>query len=128
MERTIRCLLVDDDIDDREIFLMIAATVGDHIRCETAGNGVEALELLQNETGEKPQYIFLDVNMPKMNGLECLEKIRRIESLKDCRVFMYSTTAEGSVVEKSKSLDAGFIVKPVDPNKLKETLTAIIGP
>jgi CheY-like chemotaxis protein len=128
MERTVRCLLVDDDIDDREIFLMMAATVGDHIRCETASNGVEALEILQDEAAEKPQYIFLDVNMPKMNGLECLEKIRAIDALKDCRVFMYSTTAEGGVIEKSKSLNAGFIVKPVNPNELKETLTAIIGP
>jgi len=126
MEKIIRCLLVDDDIDDREIFLMTLTELGGHIRCRTAANGVEALHLLEAEHTEPPDFIFLDINMPRMNGLDCLRQLRKSDRFDNSGIFIYSTTAEPSLVEQSKSLNAGFIVKPVRTSDLKETLNSIL--
>jgi len=124
---TTQCLLVDDDLDDQEVFLMTLEKINKNITCLTANNGVEALSLLTAQDSFVPDYIFLDVNMPKMNGIECLKNIKSIAHLRNCKVFMYSTTSETSVLEKSKTLGAtDFIVKPVSPAVLKETLSEIL--
>ena len=122
-----QCLLVDDDLDDQEVFLMTLEKIDKNIECLTANNGVEALSLLTAKETILPYYIFLDVNMPKMNGIECLRNIKDLSYLNKCKIFMYSTTSETSVVEKSKKLGAtDFIVKPASPAKLKETLSIIL--
>ena len=122
-----QCLLVDDDLDDQEVFLMTLEKIDKNIECLTANNGVEALSLLTAKETILPDYIFLDVNMPKMNGIECLRNIKDLSYLNKCKIFMYSTTSETSVVEKSKKLGAtDFIVKPASPAKLKETLSIIL--
>ncbi|MBV9962729.1 MAG: response regulator [Parafilimonas sp.] len=121
-----QCLLVDDDLDDQEVFLMTLEKINKDIKCLTANNGVEALSLLSHNSFV-PDYIFLDVNMPKMNGIECLKNIKDLSHLNDCKIFMYSTTSETSVLEKSKSLGAtDFIVKPASPATLKATLSVIL--
>jgi CheY-like chemotaxis protein len=122
-----QCLLVDDDLDDQEVFLMTLEKIDKNIKCLTANNGVEALSLLKSQHSFVPDYIFLDVNMPKMNGIECLRNIKDLTYLNNCKVFMYSTTSETSVLEKSKKLGAtDFIVKPASPAILKETLSEIL--
>jgi CheY-like chemotaxis protein len=122
-----QCLLVDDDPDDQEVFLMTLEKINKNIKCLTANNGVEALSLLQSQHSFVPDYIFLDVNMPKMNGIECLKNIKDLAYLNNCKIFMYSTTSETSVLEKSKKLGAtDFIVKPASPAVLKETLSVIL--
>ena len=122
-----QCLLVDDDLDDQEVFLMTLEKINKNIKCLTANNGVEALSLLSAQNSFVPDYIFLDVNMPKMNGIECLKNIKDLSHLNDCKIFMYSTTSETSVLEKSKKLGAtDFIVKPASPATLKATLSVIL--
>ncbi|MEO6904665.1 MAG: response regulator [Bacteroidia bacterium] len=126
MGNIINCLLVDDDLDDQEIFIMIAKTVNENIRCITANDGAEALLKLNDHSQVIPDYIFLDVNMPKVNGVECLKKIKNIERLKDCKIYMYSTTSEESIVTETKKLGAtDFIIKPALPFELKTILSTI---
>jgi CheY-like chemotaxis protein len=121
-----QCLLIDDDIDDQEIFLMTLEKINKNIICTTADSGVVALNLLKQAT-LIPDYIFIDMNMPKMNGTECLAAIRQLPHLKDCKIFMYSTTAENAVVRKIKELGAeDFIVKPASPTVLQEILSNIL--
>jgi CheY-like chemotaxis protein len=122
-----QCLLVDDDLDDQEVFLMTLEKINKNIKCLTANNGVEALSLLTAQDSFVPDYIFLDVNMPKMNGIDCLRNIKSLAHLNRCKIFMYSTTSETSILEKSKKLGAtDFIVKPPSPTVLKETLSEIL--
>jgi CheY-like chemotaxis protein len=98
------CLLIDDDPDDQEIFLMCIGKISEPVNCITANSGVDAIEMLQSHTQYTPNYIFLDVNMPKMNGIECLKNIKKIDRLKHTKIYMYSTTSEGAVKAESENL------------------------
>jgi CheY-like chemotaxis protein len=126
MKELKQCLIIDDDPDDQEIFLMCLRKVSTNIDCLTANNGVEALSILKSNESYIPDYIFLDVNMPKMNGIECLKNIKTIGRLKNTKIFMYSTTSESNVVKESKELGVeDFIVKPSSTTDLKEKLSKI---
>jgi PleD family two-component response regulator len=121
-----QCLIIDDDVDDQEIFLMCINKISKNIDCMSAFNGAEAVLMLRSDEKYVPDYIFLDVNMPKMNGIECLAHIKSIKRLNNTKVFMYSTTSESSTVLKSKELGADdFIVKPSKTLELKEKLSVI---
>ena len=118
-------MIIDDDPDDREIFEMALNSVSKEIIYKSADNGVDALSLLL--TGDfTPNCIFIDVNMPKMNGIECLKNIKEIPSLKNVKVYMYSTTSEPTVVATAKGMGAeDFIVKPAKVSQLKQILSSI---
>lgn len=121
-----QCLLIDDDPDDQEIFLMILAEINQNIQCFTANDGVEALSMLEEKKAWTLDYIFMDVNMPKMNGMDCLKGICGFQHLKNTKIFMYSTTSENSVIEKSRKLGAhDFIIKQSSPTALKDILSKI---
>ena len=78
-----KLLLVDDDIEDQEIFLSVIEKVSPSIECQTAINGAEALQLLLSKKVH-PDVIFLDLNMPLMNGKQFLTEIK---STKDSGKF-----------------------------------------
>lgn len=83
-------LHVDDDCDEREIFCDAVKVVDPNISCAEAESGISALKFL-DQTDTLPDYIFMDINMPKMTGLECLQKIRSVPRFLSIQVVMYST-------------------------------------
>src|SRR5688572_17669623 len=87
-------LIIDDDTDDQEIFMMCATAVNKEIVCSTANNGPDAIAMLESQREYAPDFIFLDVNMPKMNGIECLKVLKQIEHLRQTKIYMYSTTSD----------------------------------
>src|ERR1700758_2081341 len=91
MSKSILFFLVDDDADDREIFTMAARCIR-KTECITAKNGEEALEFLKKNEEFVPDFIFLDLNMPKVDGKECLVEMRKIERLKQVPIYIYSTS------------------------------------
>jgi CheY-like chemotaxis protein len=106
------CLLVDDDEDDKEIFCLALAKVDPAIECTTASDGLEALSILKNRSFV-PSYIFLDLNMPRMDGKECLKEIRKQSHLQDIPVIIFSTSSAEKDIEETKKLGASsFITKP----------------
>jgi CheY-like chemotaxis protein len=118
--------LIDDDLDDQEIFCMAIEEVERNIECKTANDGAEALEKLQTDTSLNPDYIFIDVNMPKMGGLECLRQIKMMNLAENAKVIMYSTSLDAELIETSRNLGADdFIVKPVSLTVLTERLTEV---
>ncbi len=126
MEEIRNCLIVDDDEDDQEIFIMCVKMVNEHIHCVSAYDGQQAIDMVTSNTELIPRYIFLDVNMPKVNGIECLRALRGIPRLMATDIYMYSTTSEQSVEEESKKLGAsGYVVKPVKTSELKDKLRSI---
>jgi len=119
-------MLIDDDQDDQEIFSMALEDVSNNIECVMVSNGIAALEKLNAKKPLIPDYIFIDVNMPKMNGIECLREIQKLNHLKDAAVFMYSTSSDEKMIEKSKALGAkDFIVKPPGLAMLTEKLLQV---
>lgn len=125
MNQTI--LLVDDDVDEHEIFQIALQSFDAHMQFHVAGDGVEALELLTRDSSFRPSFIFLDINMPKMNGMECLPELRKIPSLKDSKIIMYSTSIHKPVIQKSRDLGADdFLIKPFKIAELAKALNNII--
>jgi CheY-like chemotaxis protein len=106
------CLLVDDDDDDKEIFCLALQKVDPSIDCTTASDGLEALSILNNNSFV-PDYIFLDLNMPRMDGKECLKEIRKRRHLNNVPVIIFSTSSADKDIEETKRLGASsFITKP----------------
>jgi DNA-binding response OmpR family regulator len=119
------CFLIDDDIDDQEIFTLALKQVRPQFTCFTAGNGYEALEKLDDEHFI-PHYIFLDLNMPRMNGKECLREIRKIKHLSHVPVVIYSTSSSIIDIRDTQALGAtDFITKPFSIAELNEILTSL---
>ena len=111
MKSTKECLPIEDDVDDQEIFKMAVDRLPFGVQCTMASSGEDALETLR--AGYKPDVIFIDMNMPLMDGMECLEQIRKIPSLQATRLCLYSTSEESHVVGENKLSKADdFIVKP----------------
>jgi CheY-like chemotaxis protein len=84
-------LIVDDDNDDIEIFTEAVKTISTEINCLRACDGTEAIQLLENIN---PDIIFLDINMPGMDGGECLSVIKKKETFKNLPVVIYSTSPD----------------------------------
>jgi two-component system chemotaxis response regulator CheY len=91
-----------------------------------AGDGLEALELLNQEPYDA---IILDVNMPKMNGLEFLEKRLEVDKIADIPVIMLTTEGQDEDRDKAISLGAtAYIIKPFKPSQLLELLEEFLQP
>lgn len=125
MKKNRTVFLVDDDVDDQEIFALALAEVDDSISCITARNGMEALEQLK-ERRWIPDWIFLDLNMPRMNGKQCLKEIKGLQELTHVPVIIYSTSCELRDIEETKALGAtAFISKPPRIQELINSLKSI---
>jgi PleD family two-component response regulator len=118
--------LIDDDMDDQEIFGMALQDADGSVNCRFANDGINALSVLADESF-RPDCIFIDLNMPRMNGNECLVEIRKMNRLQKVPVIMYSTSADQRLIEKSKELGANdFIVKPAGLTALTKILKEVI--
>ncbi|MHC4487893.1 MAG: response regulator [Planctomycetota bacterium] len=95
-------------------------------RLVCTGNGEEALEYLKTENNKKPCVILLDLNMPKMNGIEFLKIAKADETLKSIPVVVLTTSKTARDVAESFELGAaGYMVKSVDYRKFVETVRTI---
>lgn len=119
-------LAVDDDAEDSEFFCDAIQEIDSSIVVMKARNGEDALHLLENHL-LLPDFIFLDINMPMMDGKTCLQEIKKIEKLKDVPVIMYSTSSNKAEILQFKSMGAGFLVKPNHFSKLVRSLSFILG-
>lgn len=118
--------IIDDDLDDQEIFTLAVNRVNAAIQCTFANDGVHAIERLTTDQEFTPGRIFMDLNMPRMNGIECLAKLREIDRLKNVPIFMCSTSADPRVIEKARILGAtDFIVKPSTIAEFAEVLADV---
>jgi len=120
-------LLVDDDLEDREIFCEAIEEIDPSIKCLIAKDGNEAIQLLTRDYVVLPDYIFLDINMPLMNGKECLQIIKGDPKLKDIPVIIYSTTAPALQAAEYLRIGAEeILVKPATYSELLEALHPIV--
>lgn len=114
MQKLVNILLVEDDLVD--VMNVKRAFAKNNIKNElfVAGNGVEALEMLHDMIVPLPRIIILDINMPKMNGIEFLKNLRETDTLKNISVFVMTTSNEDSDKIDAYNLNvAGYILKPL---------------
>jgi CheY-like chemotaxis protein len=121
------CLLIDDDEDDREIFQIAIEEAHANLKCVTAKTGIEAIKILSEKPDKPftPDYIFLDINMPLMNGEECLVELRKLARLSTVPIFIYTTS---EVKDKESFLKKGaneIMTKPVKVSELVELLKTV---
>jgi len=113
MKRNLFCLLIDDDQDDRDIFLMSLKRVDPTIELDYASNGAEGLKALKAYRRKLPDFIFLDLNMHLMNGIECLTAMKKMPLISEIPVIIYSTILNEKIVYETLRLGAfDHIEKP----------------
>jgi CheY-like chemotaxis protein len=111
VDKPVRILLVDDSHSDRMLFREILKEIDPALIFYSANDGVDAIMLLTEDGAELPDVIFLDVNMPRMNGIETLEAIKKYEHLKHIPVIMFSAGEIDSYQPKAKELGATYCLK-----------------
>jgi CheY-like chemotaxis protein len=103
-------LYADDDAEDRELMSEALSQVDPEISCIAADHGLHAMEILE-DSDELPDYIFLDVNMPIMNGKETLQKLKKDERYREIPVIIYSTTNNQEEIGELYSLGAATFIR-----------------
>jgi CheY-like chemotaxis protein len=115
--------IVDDDPDDQEIFINAIHSVEEFCVCNGAFNGEDAIRQLSELYVELPELIFLDLNMPKMDGKQCLAKIKALKKLQNIPVIIYSTSADKKEIAATYELGASFFLQK--PNRFEELYKAV---
>ena len=103
-------LYADDDEDDRLTFTEMLQEIDPRIKLIQAEDGLQTLYFLEN--GDLPDIIFLDINMPVLNGYETLAEIRKDARFANTRVIMFSTAVYHKSFDKYAPLNARFVSKP----------------
>lgn len=121
-----KILIVDDEPHIRMLLEQTLEDLEDeNVELLTATNGQEAFDII---TEEKPQLVFLDVMMPKMNGFEVCEKVKKEMNMKDVHIILL--TAKGQEMDKEKGLESGaneYMTKPFDPDTILDKAMTILG-
>lgn len=120
-------LLADDDHDDRLFFKQALEELNTSAKLTTVDDGEELMDYLNNVGEENilpiPDILFLDINMPRKNGIECLAEIKRNEKLKTLPVVMFSTSNSWDTINLLfKSGSNVYIHKPSDFSQLKQVI------
>jgi two-component system chemotaxis response regulator CheY len=116
-----RALIVDDSSFIREYLRRLLQPMG--VACEEARNGEEALSMLDSEEFD---LILLDLNMPVMNGLECVKMLRDCKLSPLTKVMMVTTEADNSFICRALEYGADeFLMKPFTPEGLREKMSML---
>lgn len=119
--------LIDDDIDDQEVFELALKDIDGELSFIKAYDGREALDILNKDETFLPDFIFLDLNMPRISGKECLTEMRKMARLQNVPIYIYSTSSSEKDKTETHNLGAtGFITKPYIIDDLEEILSEII--
>jgi CheY-like chemotaxis protein len=120
-------MLIDDDQEDRHLLSEALHDLNPETICTNAANGAEALILL-NDMSFLPDYIFLDMNMPVMNGKEFLKKIKTDEKFRHIPVVIYSAISCISDIEEMGTFGAScFLTKPTCMNEMRLAIQQALG-
>jgi len=116
-------LLADDDSDDCSFFKAALAELPLSSQLTAVHDGEQLMQLLTDETYELPHVLFLDINMPRKNGFECLSEIKKNKKLKDIPVVIFSTSNSPDTMSRLFKTGAHiYIRKPGNFDQLKEVI------
>ena len=128
MKQKYNLLLADDDEDDCDFFREALDELPVPTNLVTVNDGVQLMDFLsQNSTENLPDILFLDLNMPRKNGLECLTEIKQKEEYKDLPVIIFSTSLDRDIVDLVYEKGAvHYIRKPGEFAKLKKVIASAL--
>lgn len=127
MPLTKQCFFIDDDEDDRDFFCTAMIEIDAGIECFFAKDGLDAINQLKNNLSLLPDHIFIDMNMPLMDGKECLQAIKAIDRFKQIPVYIYSTAGSPKLIEEVLAAGAeDFLLKPSSMADLISMLRKIV--
>jgi CheY-like chemotaxis protein len=119
--------LADDDQDDRMFFTEAFDELKINTIVNTCQDGTALMEYLNDPTTILPNIIFLDLNMPRKNGLECLMEIKKNKRFNHIAIAIYSTSASEEDIENTFIHGANiYIKKPSDFSTLKKVLSEVV--
>lgn len=120
-------MLADDDEDDRMFFKEALQEMKVRTKVTLVNDGVQLMNYLNQPGNKMPNVVFLDLNMPLKNGMECLIEIRQNKRLRDLAVAIYSTSSSEEYIEEAFVKGANiYIQKPDDFGVLKVILEQVI--
>ena len=120
-------ILADDDEDDRLFFTDAFEELKINTKVKTYNDGAELMDYLNSEDSILPEILFLDLNMPKKNGLECLHEIKANPRFGNIAIAIYSTSSSEEHIEETFVNGANiYIKKPNDFNTLKKVLSDVV--
>ncbi len=127
MEYPIKSLLIENDEDEQDIFCTALHEVDPDILCFFAKSGQEAMEKLNSDWSFLPSFIFIDMNMPLMDGRQCVREIRQMDRLNQVPVYVYSSAADPRLIAEVKQSGAtDFMLKPASFQAITELLSQIL--
>ena len=125
--KSLHILLADDDEDDREMLREAIESSSVDIALHNFENGEKLMEYLSDCNGNVPDMIFLDLNMPRKNGLECLTEIRTHKKFNDIVIAIYSTSIMESEIDNTFHAGANiYIRKPKKYDILKKAVADVL--
>ncbi|MGZ4035344.1 MAG: response regulator [Bacteroidia bacterium] len=122
MTKKLRILLADDDKDDRFFFNKALSSLSVETELLVVENGEKLMSYLAEHIAKLPDVLFLDINMPKKNGSECLLEIKSNANMRGLPVIMYSTSLHGDVADVLYENGAHYYVQKTDFTELPEIL------
>jgi CheY-like chemotaxis protein len=123
----IHIILADDDEDDRMLFNDAFEELKINTKVNMFNDGVELMDYLNEPDSILPNVLFLDLNMPKKNGIECLHEIKRNDRFKDIAIAIFSTSSSEEHIEETFVQGANiYIKKPSDFVTLKKVLGDVV--
>ena len=123
----IHIILADDDEDDRLLFTDAFDELKINTKVQTFNDGVQLMDYLNSANAILPNVLFLDLNMPKKNGIECLREIKSNTRFNDIAIAIYSTSSSEEHIEETFVQGANiYIKKPSDFTSLKKVLTEVV--
>lgn len=121
--KKLNVLLADDDIDDCKFFKRALEELSLPSNLTTVHDGNQLMNYLGENVDHLPHVLFLDINMPRKSGLECLSEIKQNDKLKDIPIVMFSTSNSWDTVNLLfKSGAHVYIHKPSDFGELKQVI------
>ena len=123
IKKHLNILLADDDLDDCNFFKLALKELSLSAKLTTVHDGEHLMKYLLENSERLPHVLFLDINMPRKTGLECLAEIKRNPRLKDIPVVMFSTSNSWDTINMLfKSGSHVYIHKPSDFAQLKQAI------
>jgi DNA-binding NtrC family response regulator len=122
MSKIERILIIDDDEEDRDFFCQAVNLIDPTIKCSEAIDGADGLKFLSSGL-PLPSCIFLDINMPRISGIQFLKIVKEIDGLKQIPIAIYSTSKHPQDKDESTQLGAiHFITKPTSLGELRDSI------